>query len=264
MTPVGRRFRNLFYHLAPRWLVEGEGEQVWYSLTATMDIWTERLRQGLYARFPEFAPDDALSALGRDRRIVRGRNESAESYARRLLRFLDDHRVRGNPFALMDQLRAYIGKNVRIRTVDARGNWFTRNADGTRSFALAKGNWDWDGSPATSWSRFWVIVYSVAGDLEAPWGRIYWGDPLEWGASGLTWGSTATYDEVRAIRSIVRDWKPQGTRCKNIIIVLDDAAAFDPTDPPGAPLPDGTWGRYGLDNITAARDSRAIYWRGTS
>jgi hypothetical protein len=151
-----------------------------------------------------------------------------------------------------------------LRTVDSRGNWFTRAADGARSFLLAQGNWDWDGSPATAWSRFWVIIYSVGG---VPWSEIDWGDVgLTWGQADLTWGSTATAAEVAAVRGIVRYWKPAHARCEKIIVVLDDAAAFDPTDPPGPPLPDGTWGdnwTYSAGAAVFPRYRNAAYWPGS-
>lgn len=227
-------FRTTRRHLAPRWLTEGEGELLGYALDLVKDAFAERTRQGLLVRFPEQdpsgtpAPADALASMGRDRRVVRGLNESDASYVVRLKAWLDDRKTAGNPYTLMQRLAEYLGTGVSFRTVDNSGNWFARAADGTRTALLRQANWNWDGS-AAAWARFWVVVYGFRA-AESTWGAGTWGD-------GGTWGSTASDDEVATIKAIVNDWKPAGTRCLNVILAFD-AASFDPT----APEPDGTWG----------------------
>lgn len=267
---MSNRFRRLFPKLLPSWLSDGDGERVAYSLGLMMDTFLERLHQGLYARFPEYSPPTALSAIGRDRRIVRGLNESNAAYSARLLRWLDDHRVRGNPYALMDQLAAYMQASVVIRTVDRIGNWYTRAADGTRSVSLIQSNWDWDGVAANPyWARFWVIIFIDTGEPWTPHADLI-GDPGLWsgaiGSAGFTIGSTATPDEVAAVRSIVAGWKPAGTTCEWIIL-SDDPTEFDPATA-GQPLPNpGLWGRWSYENAGASefvRSWNARYWKGPS
>jgi hypothetical protein len=261
------RFRNFILKLAPRWLTEGEGGLVLESLGITLDAQMERIRLGLTARFPEYTPSDGFAPMGRDRRIVRGINESEASYAARLITWLDDWRTAGNPYALMRQLRGYCNVDMRIRTVDNRGNWYTRESDGSQSFNLAQGNWDWDSetnaSAADQWSRFWVILYPPS-SLWEPAPR--WGEAGAVYGSGRTWGTTATGEQVRSVRSLIKDWKPAGTRCVNIIIAFDDAS-FAPTDPAGDPLPNGWWGHWSR-NVggvqVPTRLSTARYWKGTS
>jgi hypothetical protein len=261
---MSKNFRNTISKIAPSWLTTGEGERVLYSLMLVCDAFAERARLGVLARFPERAPEDALGPIGRDRRIIRGINEAAESYAARLVRWLDDWRTAGNPFALMGQLRAYCNTDLMIRTVDARGNWYTIETDGTPSFSIAQANWHWDDSASTQWSRFWVILYPPAtlwtegagwGDADAP----------AWGDNDVTWGSTATAEQVASIQSIVRAWKPAGTRCVNIIIAFDPAS-FDPTAAVDATgMPDGLW-KHWSKNVAGvqvpARLSTARYWDG--
>lgn len=254
------RFRLARKLLAPRWLTEEEGELVGYTLDILKDAFIERLFLGLLARFPETAPPDALPFLGRDRRVVRGLNESDDSYVNRLLAWLDDRKTCGNPFALMRKLAEYTGAGPMFRTVDARGNWYTRAVDGTQSYRLATGNWNWDNDlTGTRWSRFWVIIYPNGLWSEYPYD---WADTAGpgWEESQYTWGSTATEEQVRTIRSIVADWKPAGTRCVNIIIAFDPAS-FDPS----APEPNGLWGHWSK-NVggvqVPARLSTARYWDG--
>ncbi len=205
------RFRTSRRKLAPWWLTEGEAELVGYSLDLLKDAFLERLRQGLLARFPQQdangtpSPPDALAAQGRDRRVIRGLGESDRSYAARLKLWLDDRRTAGNPFALMQKLAEYTGAGVMFRTVDNRGNWFTRTALNVRSYLFDQGNWDWDGA-VSKWSRFWTVIYP--GTLWAAgwtWGDSTWGDTTQ------SWGSTATVDEVATMRFIPNDgWKPGG------------------------------------------------------
>src|SRR5688572_17417721 len=84
-----------------------EGAPLGYTLGRLAEAVVNKARQGRNARWPSDAPADALPYLARDRRIVRGIGESREGYNARLIRWLDDHRTRGNAFALMRQLRAY-------------------------------------------------------------------------------------------------------------------------------------------------------------
>jgi hypothetical protein len=249
------RFRDLFYGLVPDWLRRGDGERMLCVLGLMLDAFVERLRLSQEASDPSTAPADALPYIGRDRRIRRGINEPADAYAARLLRYLDDHMTQGNPFALMDQLYAYLQTDgVTLRTVDRRGNWFERAADGTRSFTLDQANWDWDGGVLSAWARFWVVIFTDQG----PW-SFQWAHP---GGTSTDGTIDATADEIAGVRTIVREWMPAGTRCEWIVVCEDDPATkFGPTtgdDPLGA------WGRWsdGAANARPVRDASARYWLG--
>lgn len=242
-----RSFRYLRRFLAPRWLTEGEGGLVGYTLDSLKDAFVERVRLGLYARLPQndptgqtTAPTDALTAMGRDRREIRGMFDTDITYAARLRTWLDDRRRSGNPFMLMQKLAEYTGPTPSFRTVDNSGNWYSRAADGTETALLKQANWNWDDEP-DRWSRFWVIVYpNGLWEIE----DVDWGDGGDtvWGANQTTdmLGVSATQDHVVSLRHLVNDWKPAGTRCVNIIMAFDPDS-FDPA----APEPDGTWGGWG-------------------
>ncbi len=226
--------------MAPRWLTEGEGGLVGYALDVVKDAFMDRAYRGLLARFPQNDANgtpgvtDALTAMGRDRRVVRGIDESDTDYAARLVTWLDDRRTAGNPYTLMRVLHAYTGTadGVSFRTVDVNGNWYSRAADGTETASLGTGNWLWD-SDTDRWSRFWVIIYpGTLWEDEDVWGTGVYGD-----TSG-TIGSTVTPEQAATLRAIVADWKPQGTR-GDVILALDPSS-FDPT----TPEPDGLWGKW--------------------
>lgn len=264
-------FRLARKFAGPSWLTTGDGELLGYALDTLKDAFVNRLYNGLFARLPQndptgvtTAPDDALAAMGRDRRIVRGFSEPAPQYAARLIRWLDDWQTAGNPFALLKQLAAYCGSTPApsFRTVDVRGNWFSLDSAGNQTVDINQANWDWDGDPSAlvKWSRFWVIIYP-----NGLWAvDRNWGDGGLWG-DGRTWGTTATPDQVASIQQIVADWKPAGTRCVNIIIAFD-STSFNPlTARDGTGLPNGTWGGWGKlvnGQWVPSRLSTARYWAG--
>ncbi len=267
---MASRFRQTRTKIAPRWLTDGVGGDIGYSLDIVKDAFVERLRLGLLARFPEngpageTAPADALQAMGRDRRVIRGLVETDAEYAERLKRWLDDRRRQGNPFMLMQKLAEYLGPLPAYRTVDARGNWYSRAADGTETSLLKQENWNWSGDEVGErWARFWVIVYpnGLWEENSEPWGTDTW-DADGWGEATETWGSTASANHVTTLQGIVSDWMPAGTRCINIIIAFDPLS-FDPT----APEPDGLWEGYSK-NVggvqVPARLATARYWAGVT
>lgn len=274
MSTFPKTFRTIRPKLGPRWLTTGEGGLVFYSLDLVKDAFVDRLFAGHLSRFPQndasgdtTAPSDALAAMGRQRQVVRGINESEPSYARRLVAWLDDRPRQGNPWALMKKLSEYTGPLPSFRTVDVRGNWFSRAADGTETVVMQQANWDWDGDPdgLDRWSRFWVIIYP-----NGLWTEGYdWGDPAgpNWGQGTGSIGSTASSEEVATIRSIVAEWKPGGTRCINIILAFDPAS-FDPVSAVSDPgMPNGLWEHWSR-NVggvqVPARLSTARYWDGVT
>lgn len=259
-------FRTRNKQFGPPWLVD-DGEEstlIQYSLDLVLDAALQRTYLGLLAKLPDTAAElgiaGALEGIGRDRRILRGLGpEAAATYATRLKAWLPDAKKRGSPFALLKVLQQFIGGGSSMRTVDARGNWFSRSAAGVETYLLNTGNWNWDSTVPSSpqWSRFWVIIYPGT-----RWSHsATWGSGQLWGDTEKTWGTTATPSEVAQVRGIVADWKPAGTRCVNIIIAFD-AASFNPT----SPEPDGKWGKWfksvgGV--MVPSRLTTANYWDGT-
>lgn len=221
----------------PRFTTKGEAGLLWYSMDIVSDACLDALYRGMLARFPEYAEEDALVELAKDRRVVRGIGESTASWAARCKRWLDDARHRGSPFMLMQKLSEYIGAGSSFRIVDVAGNWWSRSAAGVETKLLAQGNWNWDSTvSASNWSRFWVIIYP--GTRFTVTTQI-WGDGSVWGDKTKCWGVSGTPDQHQTIRDIVADWKPNGTKCDTIIYAFD-AASFNPA----SPEPDGKWGKW--------------------
>lgn len=260
------KFRDIAWALSPPRLRTTKAARMVYALIGLpLDMIAEAAKQATLARFPSYCPEDTLPLHGRDRGIRRGPLENVAAYRTRLLLWLDAWRSAGVGRGLLDQLAGYLSpQTCRVRIWTQIGVIYTREADGTFAISRAtRGLFNWDGQTSL-WARFWLIIDSIGG---VPWSRDgTWGDGEVWGEGvGLTWGSTATIDQVETIRAIIADWKPAQSVCKNIIISFD-ASAFAPTDA-SPPLPDGSWGHWSK-NVSGvqvpARDDRAIYWGGVA
>jgi hypothetical protein len=259
-------FLTSFRRRLPEWIVndKGDGPAVWSAISVLLDGYAQRAYEGIYARYPTHAPADALGYIGADRRILRGVGETREGYVERLLRWLTQfsHQTRGAPFALLEQVRAYCGGDgIRVRFVDRRGNWYTIERDGTKTYELNTGNWLWDPIPASpQWARFWLIIYPAPdGDTFRPWGRAAKYDG-SWRYDGShVWGLDAEPSEIRTLRQLVNDWKAAGRRCEWIIYSFDDAA-FDPA----SPEPDGEWYKWAAGEPFAPKRwlPDAVYLKG--
>lgn len=256
-------FVDTFRKLGPPWLVDNE---VGESLATMLDTFAARARAALTARFPAYAPDAAaLAALGRDRRIVRGIGEPAAAYAARLSRAFTDLQTRGNPYSLMEQIRAFLQVDCKLRTFDANGNVYTLDTDGTRSASIpgvGAGILTWPVTGSEQWSQFCVAIFPTADEsstVAEPWASS------ASGATRTTIGTTATENEVAGIRSIIREWKPAGTVCQWIVVAYD-AASFDEASDP-AKIPDYTYRNW--STITSgvrvpSRLSTARYFSGAN
>lgn len=258
-------FRTAFYRLVPKWLSSGDGEKVLYSVGLVLDAFAERARLGVLARFPTYAPPDALAALGRDRGFFRGLQDTDASYAERMRPHLDFWPRVGSGFPILEQLQAYLGEPTRVRIVTNHSTWYTIEADGSRSEdQQLEGDWDWDGNTtgAPYWQRFWVIIYPPP-ELWIP--LDPYGSLPPYGEIDGTWGSTATAEQVQTVREIVRKYKPAHARCVNIIVSFDPDL-FDPSEDPTSP-PDGDWGNLWRTDAGVRRANRsrdAIYWDGVT
>lgn len=256
---MARNFRTLFKHLLPGWLTEdGDGPLVLHSLATIKDALIQRVRSGLESRLPSRSGPSALALTGADRGIPRGREESDAHYAARLLawRYPRGHRVRGNAFALLEQISEYFG-GVHCWTIDVRGTLDARTADGTESTTYGV-PWDWDGAPPSPrWGRFWIGVEPVPQVSLEAWPPL--GDPACWDgytlgqakAAGIALGHKGISSrDVGAVRRLFtgRAWKPAGTRQQFAIVALTDHAVNV------FPVPDGNWDTW------QGRDPALRYW----
>lgn len=242
------KFRDVIAQSVPPWLTRTVGGRILYSLMLHYDACQDLVVRAIRARFPIGDVQGQLARIGKDRAMVRGLYESDQTYARRLPTWLDVRKVAPTPFGLIDQIASLLAPHAfRIRMVNDSGDWYTRNADGTKAFANVPGSWDWDGTGPTT--RFWVILYPPP-TLWTDDGE--WGDDGDWADDGTTIGSTATIEEAEAVRMVVHACRAAHVLCANVILAFDDTL-FDPA---GSGLPDGDW------NLWANRNPNAAYWDG--
>lgn len=123
-----------------------------HALAALLPIWAQRaygrsfttegaftlydydnaiMRDMLLARFPSYAPEDALPLILRDRGLIAGPYESIDAQRARALLWIDQAQLRGLPVGLMLAIQAYLAPAYpQIRIVTRRGIWYTL-AEGT-------------------------------------------------------------------------------------------------------------------------------------
>jgi len=263
------RVRDVVRKFLPQWMLDRVaagftvGFRYIYVFALMCDLLIQFALEGIFLKFPSLAPSAALDKIGQNRRIRRGLADSDASYRARLLLWIDSWRRAGSAYAIMQQLRAYLGVAGTIRIVNANGTWWTLKPDGTfeRVVTLPTKNWNWDGNAAL-WARFWVVLYAA----DYGWTSDgTWGDGAVWGDNGLGWGlGNLSWQSVLDLRGIISDWKSAESVCKNVLISFDPSFPA-PTDPAGAPEPDGTWGSFykvvaGV--AVPARDARLLYCAG--
>ncbi len=191
-------FRDTVLRIVPRWLRGLVGGGVLYAIAAQLDLLTDVVRDGVYARFPGRSPQ-ALPIIGRDRRIRRGLSESEAHYAARLPAWLDKHAHRGGPYALLEQVYEYFAPNgFQVELRYASGRRFQMDAAGSIVRDIV--TWTPPGDSA-KWARWWLTYWWPA-VIESD-GK--WGDPGVWGDGGV-WGANLTAADVRSIRLIPREW----------------------------------------------------------
>lgn len=251
-------FRESIKKVCPTWLQGTWGYRTMYSIGVQIDAVAEALRQGVLARFPGYGTPEALPAIGADRQIQRGLNESDEAYTERLQQAIPTWHFAGNAASVINQLMGYVspetpmiryvttGSPETYGTVENVADYVTIQA-GVVTLQRRSGvdyNWDWDGAPGGY--RFWMILYFrptvVDGEV---WGGFNWGASL--------WGSSGGPNFVQDIKNLILKWKCAGTECTEII-VPESSTDFDPTSPPGYPMPDGDW------DVPANRLPTALYW----
>jgi len=248
----GARLRDNLIAGLPWWLrprlTEGKtvGFKFLWSMVAPLDAALDVLMQGVIASWPGLGTPTALSWSGRSRGILRGENETNESFAARQRAWLTKWQTAGTAERLAREIQEHVANHPRIRIVTRSGYWVTLNQDG--SVTRYAGGWVFDTNDhperAGYWSDLWIIAYPTQwADTTGT-----WGDGSVWGADGFAADHAAPTPEVEAIRGLVMQWKAAHTRVR-ALIWTSDASLFDPTSPPT--LPDGEWGAWGTTNAGA-------------
>lgn len=230
-----RNFRDAVRSLVPWWAGREIGRmgKVLWAIGVHVDALIEQHVAAIKVGYPGLYSMESLALIGRDRRIRRGPDESDEVYASRLPSWLDAHRVRGGPYALLEQLRAYWSKAFPIDLVYYTGRRFRMPAgDG----AITRDDIAWAPDPdAARWARWWLFfewpdVVSNDG---------IWTDPGTWSDGGV-WDSDLTPDEIANIRAIPTEWNAK--HCYGRVVLLTAGAELWDYPPGIWDEPGGVWG----------------------
>jgi hypothetical protein len=226
-------FRDAVRSVAPWWLARVEsttGKMLW-AFGLMLDGLVEAQVAAIKVRFPGLYSFESLPLLGRERRIRRGPNESDEVYATRLPRWLDDHRLRGGPYALLEQVRAYWAPDAfKVDLVYRSGRRF--QMDPGTTIVRDDIEWDYDEKPE-KWAR-WSLFYFWSDELVSDDGT--WDDPGTWDDGGV-WDSNLTVEQAEDIRAVPSEWN--NAHCFGEVVLLSgDRELWD--------YPAGTWDDPGV------------------
>jgi hypothetical protein len=240
------RFETAITRLTPPWLQRSVGGRVMRGIASVVDEHVDRLSGGVRIRFPGFDPldidPDALALTGRERRILRGPGETAATYASRLRTWWDAHRLRGGPYALLEQLRAFFAATypVRMDVVAQSGTRYWMDEDGV----ITRDSIVWEGDGTGKWARIWVFFYLTAlpASLITHAGDVlvtHAGDTL----IGEALGGGEVSDEFAALfTAIPREWSAAHIDKTTVVLLAGDAVlvGYPPrlvSDPPNTVAP---------------------------
>jgi hypothetical protein len=245
--------------LAPTFLLQPAGIAFEGGLGDAKDALADRIKLAVLARFPNYAPPDALQALGIERNLPRGPSETDATYAARLVNAWSTWPWAGTPYGLLQALKSAGYANVIITQV--RRNYFSLDPNGNLVITSESGfSWTMDPSctPALSvWSAGGTFVadqkvfpaarngywYSTpnggtAGGSAPAWpttiGQTVTDNGIIWCCYGYDFWSrfdvvftaplpsgqtSGTSDESNRIRALIAAWKPAHSLCNRITIV---------------------------------------------
>lgn len=269
-----RGFRDGLAAIVPKWLANRPGLKWGYSflfaMAAELDGMMEGTLEGVESWWPGYGGRaDNLAMHGRSRGLIQGEAESTQSFAARLIGWLQTWENAGSDQVLVREIQAYLGNTPMVRLVSrsapGTGQWTTIAPDGT--ITQARAAWDWDSisNPERNqvltpwWSDYWIIVYpcewAITGSNLASLVPI-------WGTyNGVGTGHAVPRAAVDVILGLVAQWKGAHTFTRAIIYSYD-ATLFDPANPVAGD-PDGTWGLYWkivAGNVVTTRNNSARYW----
>jgi len=254
--PSTSNFRDYVQNPAfvPTWLRGPIASRMLVAMAAQFDGLWDLCALAIRARFPSTAPDDAFTYLQSDRQVDRGFQESLQSFALRLVMWLDLWRLAGSPYSVLLSILGYVTPDeIQIWHVSNTSVWDGYDAgagasppqSGLTSTGFvppthiddpSAGVWNWDNRP-WQWWRFWVVLFPDAGlyTQGTTWGAFRWGDGTLWGLGG----PGASQGTAPSLKAQVKKWKTQGAFCPCIIVNFDPTS-FQPASL-SAKLPDGTY-----------------------
>lgn len=248
---VRLEFCAAMLRVSPPWLQRFVGGAIMKGLGTPIDTEVDRNAEGVETRFPlgrdgATIHPEALSLLGRERRILRGPGELDTTFAQRLRTFWDAHRTRGSAYALLGQLFEFFRatNNVPIQYIANSGTSVTVDAAGTFTRSVV-GGWSGDGEYPTKWARFFLVFYLLDNNFSEPLEDEN-GNAITDGNGAPVLVQTSIYSlstaQQEIICSVPREWS--AAHIDRIYIVLIPGGGYAWGLPPGIAWGDvgKTWG----------------------
>ncbi len=226
---MSTRFRTTFRNSIVGWLIEGDGERLWFAISYVLDAFAERVRQTTLTRYPQHVVDPkALTYIGADRALPRGLRESDTSYARRLVnwRGIRAHKTRGNGATMAYQIADFLPlqqgqeATLEIHSTHAKTislTWGFLGTDGlTPTYSAPSAYPD----SLTGKARFYIDLTGYPGWT---YNTAKIGDPDLWDGGKVGGESLVGFEGLRAseadaLRATIRHWKPAATYCDFVLI----------------------------------------------
>lgn len=239
-TPlVQTNFVETWLAKAPVWMTRPVIKRFVSAMLLLVDKGVGTLLWGLYARFPGLGTPTALPLIGQSRGMIRGMDDTDQSWAAKLITWLDRWHIAGGQRAIARAVQDYCAGTPKVKVVNRTGRMTTLDSDGT--ITVEDVTWDWDSlsHPRRNdpdepfWSEIWIIVYTPPWAIAGP---MQTNTPAD---SGI--GQLCPRVDVDAIKQLIDTWKAAHTFVRGVLWSYD-AALFDPTTP--STMPDGTWGSW--------------------
>lgn len=216
-------FRDLIRRRSPVWLRGGTAEKVLFAVGVHLDGLIDAMVASVKMRFPGYYSDESLPFESRQRGIYRGRHETAESFAGRLIGWWDAHRRRGNPYELLRQIHAHFApNNFPIELVYASGRRFSMAPDGTITWDHVA--WVPPGDPGQS-ARWWLFYHHPPFAVSPG----SWNDGTTAWSAGQVWGSGLSPADVADLKLIPVSWG--NAESIGHLVLLDDGESWDTYEP---------------------------------
>ena len=251
---------DIYLNYVPTWLAGTKGGKILGTLIAFLDTALSNFDEASNAAVGR-GTVDALTYVGDERGVIRGRLDDDASYRVKLRGWIQARQEDGSQLGLAKRIWEYLGDS-RVRVVNRAGHWITIETDG--SVSVTDASWDWDSvsNPERNdplnpyWSDEWIIIYptypvrpGTMGELPAP-------------TDGYGLGQMVPRNQVNDILDIISQSKAAHSKVR-AILWCSDSTKYDPAN--NASKPDGTWGQWSINSgghqIASGRDLTVTrYW----
>lgn len=155
-TDKQRTLRDMIRRISPPWLQLENAYRLTYTLGFIADSILDSGYAALRLKMPGAYDYSTLALIGQERKLRRGLTETDEGYALRLRRWWAAARGRGNPYELIQQLRAYNPPGTGIEVIYRSGRRFSLNSSGEVVIDDLTG-WNPDSTPEL-WATYTIIL----------------------------------------------------------------------------------------------------------